>query len=99
MTVLIGRNDPESFEFQASSACIRTMIWLAQADENAEKAGGRPFQYENEEVRALCRAWLAAWKRARTVPMFWNLFDRILSDHCKDLLGFVQIPRPHEETT
>ena len=91
-------NDPESPEFETSSGYIRAMIWMAQADESAAKTGGDTFKYEDEETRALCSGWYEGFKRARTVPQFWDLFDRTLSANCKSLLGFDQIPRPSEVT-
>jgi hypothetical protein len=88
--------DWESSKFVTDSAFIRAAIWMAQADEDAAKAGREPFKYENEDERARCRAWLEGWRRARTEPQFWDLFDRLLSSNCKSLLGFDSIPRPEE---
>jgi len=91
-------NDPESAEFKASSAYIRTMIWMAQADKNAARTGDESFQYEDETVRALCHAWHEGFRRAKTVPAFWDLLNRVLAPNCKSLLGFDHIPRPQEVT-
>lgn len=86
---------PNSEEFAINSVAIRARVWMALADENAAKAGGAPFEYADGSVRDECRAFYEAWRRARTVPMFWDYFNENLTESCKSLMSF-NFPRPTE---
>ncbi|GEM_PF-4449151 len=96
---LISQNlDRDSEGFVISSSFVRTAILMGMADENAAKTGGEPFRYADEETRTICGAWYEGFRRARTDPKFWDLFDKTLSSSCKSYLGFDQIGRPNEVT-
>jgi len=71
-----------------TSGFTKCFVMMAMCDEAKTRAGYPAFDYGDEEVELLCKAWHEGYRRAKAGdPLFRQLFERELTLHDRTVLG------------